>query len=139
MSDALYWLTLTALLTVLFPLPYVIEHICRVGLWAALGYSSNGTAGFDQPDENPALWARRARAAHRNDLENLPVFAALVLVAHAAGLADAFVATAAQIYFWSRLGFYAVYVAGIPVARTVIFFVGLGATFAIAFHLLGYI
>ena len=139
MSDALFWLTLSAVATLLYPLPYVIEHILRVGPWGAMSYTSNGTAGIDQPDENPAHWARRARAAHRNDLENLPVFAALVLVAQAAGMADAFVAAAAQIYFWSRLGFYAVYVAGIPVVRTLIFFVGLGATLAIAFHILGYL
>ncbi len=139
MSDALYWLTLTALTTALFAVPYVIERILRVGPWLPLSYTNRGIAGFDQPDENPAHWARRAHAAHRNSIESLPVFAALVLIAQAAGMADAFVAAAAQIYFWARLAFYGVYVAGIPVVRTLLFFVGLGAIFAIAFHVLGYL
>jgi uncharacterized MAPEG superfamily protein len=41
----------------------------------------------DHPPPLPA-WAWRADRAHRNMLENFPHFAALVLVAHAAGLSN---------------------------------------------------
>ena len=52
----------------------------------------------------PALppWAERARRAQANMLENLPHFAALVLVAHAAGLSNAQTALGATIFFWAR-------------------------------------
>lgn len=139
MTDALFWLVCSAVATVVFALPYVFERIVRVGVIPALGYSKYGTGGFEQPEEHPALWARRAYAAHRNALESLPVLAILVLVAHVTNTAGAFVAQAAMIYFFARLAYYIVYVLGIPVLRTLIFFVTVGAVLAIALKLLGYL
>ena len=139
MTDALFWLTLSAIATVLFSLPYTVERIFRVGFWDALGYSDYGIAGFVQPNEQPAVWARRAHAAHRNALESLPALAALILTAHVAGVGDAFVALAAQSYFYARLAYYFIYIAGIPILRTLLYIIGFTAIFAIAFHVLGYI
>ena len=138
MTADLYWLTLTALVTAVMAVPYVTERILRVGMSAALGYSNeSGTGGFDQPAENPAAWARRAHAAHRNAIEGLPILASLVLAAHLIPGVDAgLVATAAKIYFFARLAHYSVYVAGIPVVRTLAFFVALSALFAIGYAIL---
>ena len=87
MTAPLYWLTLTALLTALLAFPYVVERLIRIGLMPAMGANpDSGTSGSDQPTEKPAVWAKRAYAAHRNALESLPVFAALVLTAHVVGL-----------------------------------------------------
>ena len=85
MTEALYWLVLSAIATTVFAVPYVVERIGRVGFIPALGYSNYGTGGFDQPEEQPATWAKRAHAAHRNALEGLPVLAALVLTSHVTG------------------------------------------------------
>lgn len=68
-------------------------------------------------------WAGRAQRAHRNTLESLPLFIALVLIAQVAGKADATTALGAQLFFWGRLAHWLVYLAGIPGVRTAAWFV----------------
>lgn len=63
-------------------------------------------------------WAGRAQRAHRNMLESLVLFAALVLAAHVAGKANATTALGAQLFFWARLVYAGVYIAGVPWLRT---------------------
>ncbi len=65
-----------------------------------------------------AGWAGRAQRAHRNMLENLPLFIALVLIAQAAGKANAMTLLGAQLFFWGRLAHWLIYLAGIPWLRT---------------------
>lgn len=62
--------------------------------------------------------AGRARRAHLNMLENLVLFAALVLIAAVAGKANATTALGAAIFFWARLAYAAIYLAGLPWLRT---------------------
>lgn len=71
-------------------------------------------------DNLPAVggWAGRAQRAHRNMLESLLLFAALVLVAQVAGKLNATTALGAQLFFWGRLAYAGVYLAGIPWLRT---------------------
>ena len=47
-------------------------------------------------------WAGRAKRAHLNMIENLVLFAALVLIAAVAGKANAMTAMGAMIFFWAR-------------------------------------
>ena len=63
-------------------------------------------------------WAGRAARAHLNMLESLAVFAIVVLVAHLAGRANETTALGATLFFWGRLAYALIYVAGIPWART---------------------
>ena len=63
-------------------------------------------------------WAGRAARAHRNLLENLVLFAALVLAAHAAGISNAVTVLGAQLFLWARVAYAVLYIAGIPWART---------------------
>jgi len=63
-------------------------------------------------------WAGRAQRAHRNMLENLLLFGVLVLVANATGKANATTALGAELFFWARVAYAAIYLAGIPWART---------------------
>ena len=63
-------------------------------------------------------WVGRAQRTHRNMLENLPLFAALVLVAAVAGKADETTALGSQIFFWARVVHTVVYIAGISYLRT---------------------
>jgi uncharacterized MAPEG superfamily protein len=66
-------------------------------------------------------WAGRAAKAHRNMLENLVLFAILVLVAQVGGRTGAVTALGAQLFFWARVAYAPIYVFGIPWARTAAF------------------
>ena len=65
-------------------------------------------------------WGGRAARAHRNMLENLVLFAILVLVAVAAGKTNAMTLLGAQIFLYARIAYAAVYVAGLPWVRTAV-------------------
>ena len=63
-------------------------------------------------------WAGRAQRAHRNMLENLVLFAALVLICAITNKTNATTLLGAQLFFWARLAYAVIYVAGIPYLRT---------------------
>lgn len=65
-------------------------------------------------------WAGRAVRAHRNMLENLVLFAILVLVAVAAGKTNSATLMGAQIFLVARIAYALVYIAGIPWLRTAV-------------------
>lgn len=136
MPDILFWLALTALLTTLQTLPYVIERIARVGLGNALTHNKqSGHADSNQPSEEIPHWAKRAYRGHKNSVDNLLVIAILALVAVASGKTNDIMTTSMMIYFYARVIHYIVYILGVPVIRTLVFFVGLGAMFTIAWQL----
>ena len=70
------------------------------------------------------LWGKRADRAYVNAVETFAPFAALVIVVHLAGKANAMTAFWAACYFWLRLAHAAVYLLGIPLVRTLIFTLG---------------
>lgn len=80
-------------------------------------------------------WAGRAVRAHRNMLENLVLFAALVLVAVVAGRTNAMTLLGAQLFFWARLVYAGVYLAGLPWLRTGIWGVAVVGLVLIALQL----
>jgi uncharacterized MAPEG superfamily protein len=63
-------------------------------------------------------WAGRAARAHGNLLENLVLFAILVLVARAMNVSNGMTILGAQLFFWGRVAHAALYLAGIPWLRT---------------------
>ena len=63
-------------------------------------------------------WVGRMQRSHRNMLESLILFAALVLVAVVAGKTNATTLMGAQVFFWARLVYVFVYAAGIAWLRT---------------------
>ena len=69
-------------------------------------------------------------------LENLPVFAALVLVAHLSGASNETTALGATIFFWGRVAHAGAYIAGIPYLRTLAFAVSLTGMLMIAWVIL---
>jgi uncharacterized MAPEG superfamily protein len=85
-------------MTALFWVPYVLERMVALGVLGAM-------RPVDPEDEaKQSLWARRAKRAHYNGVENLAVFATLVLVAFAMGKGDEHdILVASQVYFWARL------------------------------------
>ena len=85
----------------------------------------------------PAMtgWAGRAKRAHYNMLENLVVFAILVIVAHLAGKANATTALGAALFFWARLAYAIVYVVGVPWLRTAVWAVSMAGIVLILIQL----
>jgi uncharacterized MAPEG superfamily protein len=101
----------------------LIPFVSLAGLMQTPGGTTWGFGNRDTPLE-VALWVNRARRAHSNMVENLAPFAALVLVAHVAGKANATTAMGAELFVVARIAHLIVYVVGIPVLRTVVFSVG---------------
>ncbi len=130
MSQEMFWLILTALMTSLFWVPYVLNRMAVRGVVGAMANPS--------PDLKPQpAWAERAKQAHANAVENLVVFAALVLALEVLKAGNALTATAAAVYFWARLAHFVVYTAGIPVVRTLAFVAGWAVQVVLALSLLG--
>jgi len=71
-TTELYWLTLTALMTALFWVPYVLNRMVVSGLGGTL-------SGTSPTSEGHSAWANRAIKAHTNAIENLAIFAPIVL------------------------------------------------------------
>ena len=94
----------------------------RNRLWTPDGMRF-GIGNRDTPPA-PNLLGGRADRAAANTLENFVLFAALALTAHVAGVDNERVALGAAIFFWARVAYTVVYLAGIPVVRTVIWGIG---------------
>lgn len=120
MTTEIYWLTLTTLMTALFWLPYVFNRMVMTGLAPTL-------AGPGPDNSKLSQWAQRAVRAHHNAVENLAIFAPVVLTAHLLGISNPATKAAAAIYFFARLAHFIVYSAGIPLARTLAFAAGWAA------------
>lgn len=113
MTSELMSLTWVVALTAILWVPYILNMIMVRGLVDAVGYPDN--------PKPLALWASRMKKAHTNAVENLVVFAALVLTLNAAGISTATTVLACNLYFWARLIHIAVYTFGIPWLRTLAF------------------
>jgi uncharacterized MAPEG superfamily protein len=126
-TSELACLATAAAATALMWVPYTLARITTNGPLRAMGDPASFLPG------DPA-WAQRAKRAHANAVENLAVFAPLVLVAAALGVSTAATVVAAKIYLLARLIYYVVYMVGVPIVRTRAFLTGFGATivFAIA-------
>jgi uncharacterized MAPEG superfamily protein len=114
----LLYLTAVAALTGLLWIPYILD---RIAVWGPKPQSA---------------WAERLMKAHYNAVENLVVFAALVLAAHAAGVGSSATATACIVYFWARVVHAAAYTFAVPWVRTLAFAVGFFAQATLAWQLL---
>jgi uncharacterized MAPEG superfamily protein len=125
MKLELFWLTMTAILTGLLWIPYILDRIGVRGLMATLDNPS--------PSARPhSPWARRLLFAHDNTVENLVVFAVLVLVLNQLEYSSRATVLAAATFFWSRLAYVVIYTLGIPVLRTIAFAVGFAAEVVLA-------
>jgi len=80
-------------------------------------------------------WAGRAQRAHRNMLESLVLFAVLVLVTEVTDRNDYLTGLGAQIFFWARLVYAIVYIAGVPWLRTAVWAVSIAGLVLILIQL----
>jgi uncharacterized MAPEG superfamily protein len=130
MKAELMYLVWVTTLTAVIWMPYIVDRILVRGVADAVGYPEN------PKPQSP--WARRMMAAHSNAVENLVVFAALVLAAQAAGVSNGVTVMACTVYFWARVVHLASYTFGVPLVRTLAFAVGFGAQIALAWQLLAH-
>ena len=70
--------------------------------------------------------------AHDNAIENLIVFAPLVLILAQLDYSTKWTALACAVYFWARVAHLIVYTLGLPVFRTLAFTVGFFAQAVLA-------
>ncbi|MDX1921557.1 MAG: MAPEG family protein [Alphaproteobacteria bacterium] len=132
LSPELFWLTLTALMTAAMWVPYIARLIIQLGPVQAFTDRFGDTV-------LSAHWAQRAKRAHYNAVENLVVFATLVLIVNFSGFGNSTSALACQIYFYARAAHYVLYTLGVPFLRTLSFIVGVACQFTLGGILLGYI
>jgi uncharacterized MAPEG superfamily protein len=128
MTIELKYLALVTTLTALIWIPYILNMIMVRGVHDAVGYPEN--------PKPMAPWATRMKAAHYNAVENLVVFAALVLVARAAGIQGEATAMACIIYFWARVVQLIAHTFAIPWVRTLAFVVGWVCQLVLAYKIL---
>lgn len=131
MTPDLHWLILTLGLTALLWVPYILQLIVQMGPVAAV---------WDPTGAHPhkAEWALRAKRAHYNAVENMAVFAPLVILVSALGLNTAATATAAMVYFYARVAHYVIHILAIPALRTIAFLIGFGCQMVFLLRLLGW-
>src|SRR5437762_14018466 len=114
MTRELFWLTLTVILTGLLWIPYIIDRSRVRGLSGAMANPSRN-------DKPHAEWATRLMFAHDNAVENLVIFATLVLILNAIDYSSRATVIACAVYFWARVAHIIVYALGLPIFRTLAF------------------
>jgi uncharacterized MAPEG superfamily protein len=117
MTTDLKYLAYTALLTAALWIPYVIAQVRTNGPLAPPNY-------VDPTPRPVPSWGKRADRTYLNAVETFAPFAALVIVAHLAGKANAMTAFWATCFFWLRVTHAAVYLLAIPYVRTLVFTLG---------------
>jgi len=125
MTRELFWLTLTVIFTGLLWVPYVLNRCLVRGIGGAMANPSRN-------DKPLAEWANRLLFAHDNAVENLVIFAPLVLILNAIDYSSKWTVLACAVYFWSRLAHLIVYSLGVPVLRTLTFLIGFFAQAVLA-------
>jgi uncharacterized MAPEG superfamily protein len=105
------------ILTGLLWVPYILNRVSVRGLFGSMANPSRN----DKPHSE---WATRLMFAHDNAVENLVVFAPLVLILAQLEFSTKATVYACAVYFWARVAHLVVYTLGLPVFRTLAFTVG---------------
>ncbi len=130
LSNEIYWLVLTILMTSLFWVPYIINRMGELGILNAL-WDRYGVTHTEK------AWAQRMMDAHVNAVENLVIFAPLVLLIQIMGLNSTTIVNACIVYFFARLVHYFSFTFAVPLLRVTTFLIGFGAQVVLALTLLG--
>ncbi|HXX86062.1 MAG TPA: MAPEG family protein [Casimicrobiaceae bacterium] len=128
MKTELVYLVCVTLLTALMWVPYILDRLAVRGI--------PDTMGYPESPKPQSPWAQRMLKAHSNAVENLVVFATLVLVANAAGVSNNATVLACVVYFWARVVHWLAYTFALPWIRTLAFAAGFFAQMTLAWQLL---
>jgi uncharacterized MAPEG superfamily protein len=113
MTSEIFYLVLSTGLCLILWLPYLLERIFNQGLI--------DTAGYPEKIAAPAKWAQRSKLAHSNMIENLPLFAILIICLNILEISNSNTLLAASLFFYARIIHAVVYTLGIPWVRTLAF------------------
>lgn len=91
-----------------------------------------GLGPRDQP-RDPSILQGRLHRIVANHIEGMAMFAPLILIAHLAGISTALTATGAIIFVVGRTAFAAIYMAGVPVLRSLVWGGAMVGLFMVAF------
>ena len=108
--------------TLLTWLMLIVAATLRARSWTQSGMKDAFGNREKQPEPSPA--AARADRAAKNMLENMVLFVALIVGAHLAGAPQDRIDLGARIFFYARVVYFPVYLAGIAYVRTVVWSAG---------------
>ncbi len=132
MTTELYWLTLSILLTATLWIPYILNRLIEQGFF-------NGLWDPDGDKATQIAWADRLMNAHENAVENLVIFAPLVIIIHILNMNTEYTALASIVYFFARLAHVVLFTLRVPVLRIIAFLSGFAAQMTLVFTLLEWI
>ena len=130
MTIEIYWLVLSILLTAILWVPIIINRLLEHGI-------VHGIMDPDGITDSNVGWANRMMAAHVNAVENLVVFAPLVIILYLLDMSTELTVAASALYFYSRLAHAVLFTFRIPILRIVAFLGGFAAEMIFVFTLLG--
>ena len=129
MTPDLTYLAYTAMLTAALWIPYVIAQVLTNGPLRP--------ANYRDPTQRPLpAWGKRADRTYLNAVEAFAPFAALVIVIHLAGKANAMTAFLTMSFFWLRVAHAAIYLLGVPYLRTIVFTLGFACVVGLFWELI---
>jgi len=102
--------------------------LARAQLQSSEGYNNNNPR-----DQQEALdgWGKRALAAHQNQIESFPLFAAGILVATVSGVTSSVVTYLAIAFIVARVVYLYCYLKNIATVRSLVWCVGLFSSLAL--------
>ncbi|MGJ8562178.1 MAG: MAPEG family protein [Alphaproteobacteria bacterium] len=124
-------------------LSYLVASILLFGVMIAVqavfsdkehGLKASGGARDGLVDKN--IMTQRAKRANANMIEGLILFAPLIFVAAYADRFNGMTALGAALFFWSRVAYAPLYWFGVPMVRSLAWFVGIGGTVLVALQVL---
>ncbi len=131
MSTEFQWLTLSILVTSLIWVPIIINRLIEHGFWHGL-WDPEGLTHTD------IGWSKRMAAAHVNAVENLVIFAPLVIMVQQLQLSNDLTLLAGMMFFYSRLAHVILFTFKIPMLRIVVFLIGFSAQIILIKTLMGW-
>jgi uncharacterized MAPEG superfamily protein len=116
----LWYLVCSALLTWVMLLT---ASLLRARMWTPAGFKAALGNRDDMPEPTPI--AGRADRAAKNMVENMVLFTALLAAVRLSGVPGEALVAGASVFFWARVAYFAVYLAGIAVLRTLVWAVSI--------------
>jgi uncharacterized MAPEG superfamily protein len=108
----------------------MVASVARSGSWTLAGMKINVGNRDDVPEPSP--FAARADRAAKNMLENLVLFAALLLAASLAKVPSSDLSAPCALFVYSRMVYALIYWLGIKYVRTAVWSIGAAALIWIA-------
>lgn len=129
MTPELTYMTYAAIL--------LIVHMLIQATFSDLSKGIGWSLGPQDEPREPSVLAGRLERSLRNYVYNIPAFIALAAALTIAGLATETTALGAAIWFWSRVAYVPAYASGLPLVRSVAWFVSLAGLVLMLLPLLG--